>query len=108
MRDLGRPARWLVADLRSPAALPVWPGVQQVCDPARAATFMPVSGERGGRAPRRRRRGGARRGRPPARAATSGRRSGARYRFGTRRAPGETAAAVTAALPALLAPFGAA
>ncbi len=76
MRDLGRPDRWLVADLRSPAALPVWPGVQQVCDPARAATFMPVSGDR--------------------------------YRFETRLAPGETAAALTAALPALLAPFGAA
>ncbi|SFP95924.1 3-(3-hydroxy-phenyl)propionate hydroxylase [Geodermatophilus dictyosporus] len=46
MRDLGRPDRWLVADLRSTAPLPVWPGVHQVCDPARAATFMPVSGDR--------------------------------------------------------------
>ncbi|SDC22355.1 3-(3-hydroxy-phenyl)propionate hydroxylase [Geodermatophilus telluris] len=46
MRDLGRPDRWLVADLRSAAPLPVWPGVHQVCDPARAATFMPVSGDR--------------------------------------------------------------
>jgi 3-(3-hydroxy-phenyl)propionate hydroxylase len=46
MRDLGRPDRWLVADLRSPSPLPVWPGVHQVCDPVRAATFMPVSGDR--------------------------------------------------------------
>ncbi len=75
MRDLGRPDRWLVADLRSPAPLPVWPGVQQVCDPARAATFMPVSGDR--------------------------------YRFEARLRPGETAAGLAAALPALLAPFGA-
>ncbi|RBY75510.1 bifunctional 3-(3-hydroxy-phenyl)propionate/3-hydroxycinnamic acid hydroxylase [Geodermatophilus sp. TF02-6] len=46
MRDLGRPDRWLVADLRSAAPLPVWPGVHQVCDPHRAATFMPVTGDR--------------------------------------------------------------
>ncbi len=46
MRDLGRPDRWLVADLRSTTPLPVWPGVHQVCDPVRAATFMPVSGDR--------------------------------------------------------------
>ncbi|MEX5720487.1 bifunctional 3-(3-hydroxy-phenyl)propionate/3-hydroxycinnamic acid hydroxylase [Geodermatophilus maliterrae] len=46
MRDLGRPDRWLVVDLRAPAPLPVWPGVHQVCDPARAATFMPVTGDR--------------------------------------------------------------
>ncbi len=46
MRNLGRPARWLVADLRSDEPLPVWPGVHQVCDPRRAATFMPVAGDR--------------------------------------------------------------
>ncbi|MGR7024403.1 bifunctional 3-(3-hydroxy-phenyl)propionate/3-hydroxycinnamic acid hydroxylase [Geodermatophilus sp. URMC 62] len=46
MRDLGRPDRWLVVDLRSAAPLPVWPGVHQVCDPSRAATFMPVAGDR--------------------------------------------------------------
>ncbi|MGY1609303.1 MULTISPECIES: bifunctional 3-(3-hydroxy-phenyl)propionate/3-hydroxycinnamic acid hydroxylase [unclassified Geodermatophilus] len=46
MRDLGRPDRWLVVDLRTPSPLPVWPGVHQVCDPARAATFMPVTGDR--------------------------------------------------------------
>ncbi len=76
MRDLGRPDRWLVADLRSPSPLPVWPGVHQVCDPARAATFMPVSGDR--------------------------------YRFEARLLPGETAPGLAAALPRLLAPFGAA
>jgi len=46
MRDLGRPDRWLVADLRSPEPLPLWPGVHQVCDPHRAATAMPVTGDR--------------------------------------------------------------
>ncbi|MFW3172662.1 bifunctional 3-(3-hydroxy-phenyl)propionate/3-hydroxycinnamic acid hydroxylase [Geodermatophilus sp. CPCC 206100] len=46
MRDLGRPARWLVADLRWAPPLPVWPGVHQVCDPHRPATFMPVAGDR--------------------------------------------------------------
>ncbi|MDP9430893.1 MAG: bifunctional 3-(3-hydroxy-phenyl)propionate/3-hydroxycinnamic acid hydroxylase, partial [Actinomycetota bacterium] len=46
MRDLGRPDRWLVADLRLPEPLPLWPGVHQVCDPRRAATAMPVSGDR--------------------------------------------------------------
>ncbi|WP_089306737.1 bifunctional 3-(3-hydroxy-phenyl)propionate/3-hydroxycinnamic acid hydroxylase [Geodermatophilus pulveris] len=46
MRDLGRPDRWLVADLRSARPLPLWPGVQQVCDPHRPATLMPVAGDR--------------------------------------------------------------
>ncbi|WP_448626407.1 bifunctional 3-(3-hydroxy-phenyl)propionate/3-hydroxycinnamic acid hydroxylase [Geodermatophilus sp. URMC 64] len=46
MRDLGRPDRWLVIDARWPAAVPVWPGVHQVSDPHRAATFMPVTGDR--------------------------------------------------------------
>ncbi len=46
MRDLGPADRWLVLDVRSPAPLPLWPGVTQVCDPARAATSMPVSGDR--------------------------------------------------------------
>ncbi|MGY1811384.1 bifunctional 3-(3-hydroxy-phenyl)propionate/3-hydroxycinnamic acid hydroxylase [Blastococcus sp. SYSU D00820] len=46
MRDLGRADRWLVVDLRAPEPLPVWPGVHQVCDPQRAATFMPVAGDR--------------------------------------------------------------
>ncbi|TFV62757.1 FAD-dependent oxidoreductase, partial [Geodermatophilus sp. DF01-2] len=76
MRDLGRPDRWLVADLRSPSPLPLWPGVHQVCDPHRAATAMPVSGDR--------------------------------YRWEFRLRPGETRDALTARLPALLAPYGAA
>jgi 3-(3-hydroxy-phenyl)propionate hydroxylase len=46
MRDLGRSDRWLVADLRSARPLPLWPGVHQVCDPHRAATAMPVAGDR--------------------------------------------------------------
>jgi len=46
MRDLGRPDRWLVVDARWRAAPPVWPGVHQVSDPARAATFMPITGDR--------------------------------------------------------------
>lgn len=45
-RALARPDRWRVVDLVAPAPLPVWPGVHQVCDPARAATFMPVVGLR--------------------------------------------------------------
>jgi 3-(3-hydroxy-phenyl)propionate hydroxylase len=46
MRDLGPADRWLVLDVRSPARLPIWAGVHQVCDPRRAATFMPVTGDR--------------------------------------------------------------
>ncbi len=46
MRDLGPADRWLVLDVRSPVPLPLWPGVSQVCDPARAATSMPVTGDR--------------------------------------------------------------
>jgi 3-(3-hydroxy-phenyl)propionate hydroxylase len=46
MRDLGAADRWLVLDVRSPSELPVWPGVHQVCDARRPATFMPVTGDR--------------------------------------------------------------
>ncbi|MFD2091196.1 bifunctional 3-(3-hydroxy-phenyl)propionate/3-hydroxycinnamic acid hydroxylase [Blastococcus deserti] len=46
MRDLGPADRWLVLDIRSPVELPIWPGVHQVCDAARPATFMPVTGDR--------------------------------------------------------------
>ncbi|MGY1724864.1 bifunctional 3-(3-hydroxy-phenyl)propionate/3-hydroxycinnamic acid hydroxylase [Blastococcus sp. SYSU DS0533] len=46
MVDLGPADRWLVVDARARAPLPVWPGVHQVCDPRRAATFMPVTGDR--------------------------------------------------------------
>jgi 3-(3-hydroxy-phenyl)propionate hydroxylase len=34
--------QWLVVDVASPEPLPVYDGAQQVCDPDRAATFMPV------------------------------------------------------------------
>ncbi len=46
MRDLGPADRWLVLDVRSAVELPVWPGVHQVCDARRPATFMPVTGDR--------------------------------------------------------------
>ena len=46
MRDLGPAQRWLVVDLVADAPLDVWPGVHQVCDPVRPATFMPVAGDR--------------------------------------------------------------
>ena len=46
MRKLGPADRWLVLDVRSPTALPVWPGAHQVCDARRPATFMPVTGDR--------------------------------------------------------------
>jgi 3-(3-hydroxy-phenyl)propionate hydroxylase len=46
MRDLGRPDRWLVVDARRPAAPSGWPGVHQVSNPRRAATFMPLPGDR--------------------------------------------------------------
>jgi 3-(3-hydroxy-phenyl)propionate hydroxylase len=46
MDDLGFTERWLVIDIRVPAGLDTWDGVEQVCDPARAATFMQVTGDR--------------------------------------------------------------
>ncbi|TYP88070.1 bifunctional 3-(3-hydroxy-phenyl)propionate/3-hydroxycinnamic acid hydroxylase [Blastococcus xanthinilyticus] len=46
MRDLGPADRWLVVDVRSAEPLPLWPGVSQICDPRRAATSMPVTGDR--------------------------------------------------------------
>ena len=45
MRELGRPDRWLVVDVCAPG-FRSWPGAHQVCDPRRAATFMPGPGER--------------------------------------------------------------
>ncbi len=45
-RRLARPDRWYVVDLLADGPLPVWPGVHQVCDPDRAATFLPVTGLR--------------------------------------------------------------
>lgn len=46
MRDLGFTERWFVLDVRSSAPLPGWGGVDQVCDPARAGTFLPLPGDR--------------------------------------------------------------
>ena len=46
MQDLGFTERWLVVDVRADHDLDTWNGVEQVCDPARAATFMQVSGDR--------------------------------------------------------------
>jgi 3-(3-hydroxy-phenyl)propionate hydroxylase len=46
MQDLRFTERWLVVDIHADAPLPTWPGVEQVCDPARAATFMHVTADR--------------------------------------------------------------
>jgi 3-(3-hydroxy-phenyl)propionate hydroxylase len=46
MDDLGFTERWLVVDIRASGGLDTWDGVEQVCDPARAATFMQVTGDR--------------------------------------------------------------
>jgi len=46
MEDLGFTERWLVVDIRAEAGLDTWDDVEQVCDPARAATFMRVTGDR--------------------------------------------------------------
>ena len=46
MQDLGFTERWLVVDVRADRDLDTWDGVEQVCDPARAATFMQVTGDR--------------------------------------------------------------
>ena len=46
MEDLGFTERWLVIDIRAENDLDTWDGVEQVCDPARAATFMQVTGDR--------------------------------------------------------------
>ena len=46
MEDLGFTERWLVVDIRAETSLDAWDGVEQVCDPARAATFMQVTGDR--------------------------------------------------------------
>jgi 3-(3-hydroxy-phenyl)propionate hydroxylase len=46
MQDLRFTERWLVVDLRAATPLSTWDGVEQVCDPARAATFMHVTGDR--------------------------------------------------------------
>jgi 3-(3-hydroxy-phenyl)propionate hydroxylase len=43
MEDFGFQQQWLVVDAQTPQPLPVYDGVQQVCDHDRAATFMPVT-----------------------------------------------------------------
>jgi 3-(3-hydroxy-phenyl)propionate hydroxylase len=43
MQDLRFEQRWLVADVATETDLGQWEGVQQVCDPHRAATYMRVS-----------------------------------------------------------------
>jgi len=42
MEDLGFEQRWLVVDVETAVDLGQWEGVHQVCDPARAATYMRV------------------------------------------------------------------
>ena len=44
--DRGFAETWLVLDARVRAPLPAWGGVHQICDPARAATFLHVAGDR--------------------------------------------------------------
>ena len=46
MEDLGFTERWLVVDVTAHRELDTWDGVEQVCDPARAATFMHVTADR--------------------------------------------------------------
>ncbi|MFI6159046.1 bifunctional 3-(3-hydroxy-phenyl)propionate/3-hydroxycinnamic acid hydroxylase [Micromonospora haikouensis] len=42
MHDLGFTQRWLVVDVATEAALDHWEGVHQLCDPARAGTYMRI------------------------------------------------------------------
>lgn len=46
MQDLHFAQRWLVVDVATSADLRQWDGVQQVCNPSRAATFMRVADAR--------------------------------------------------------------
>lgn len=46
LRDLRFTERWYVLDARSRRPIPTWGGVDQVCDPRRAATFLPLPGDR--------------------------------------------------------------
>lgn len=46
LRDLGFRERWLVVDGRQATPLGTWDGVHQVCDPARAATYMQIGPDR--------------------------------------------------------------
>jgi 3-(3-hydroxy-phenyl)propionate hydroxylase len=44
--DLGFSERWFVVDVRSDRPIENWGGVDQVCDPRRAATFLHLTGDR--------------------------------------------------------------
>ncbi|GAB7066057.1 bifunctional 3-(3-hydroxy-phenyl)propionate/3-hydroxycinnamic acid hydroxylase [Mycobacterium hodleri] len=46
MEDLHFDQRWLVVDVDTDADLKQWEGVHQVCDPARAATYMRIGATR--------------------------------------------------------------
>jgi 3-(3-hydroxy-phenyl)propionate hydroxylase len=46
LQDLGFTERWFVVDVRSHEPIENWGGVDQVCDPRRAATFMHLAGDR--------------------------------------------------------------
>ena len=46
MEDLGFTERWLVIDILAAGGLDAWDGAEQICDPARPATFMHVTGDR--------------------------------------------------------------
>ena len=46
LEDLGFTERWLVLDVRTALELRVWDGVEQVCDPHRAATFLRIGPQR--------------------------------------------------------------
>lgn len=46
MRDLNFEQRWLVVDVASEADLGQWDGVYQICDPARAGTYMRIGESR--------------------------------------------------------------
>ncbi|GAB1813395.1 bifunctional 3-(3-hydroxy-phenyl)propionate/3-hydroxycinnamic acid hydroxylase MhpA [Mycobacterium sp. MUNTM1] len=46
MRDLNFEQRWLVVDVATDADLDQWEGVHQVCNPARAATYMRIGNAR--------------------------------------------------------------
>ena len=45
-QDLRATERWLVVDVRCPVPLGHWEGVQQVCSPVRAATFLRIGADR--------------------------------------------------------------
>jgi 3-(3-hydroxy-phenyl)propionate hydroxylase len=46
LEDLGFAERWFIVDVRSHRPIENWGGVDQVCDPRRAATFMHLAGDR--------------------------------------------------------------